>query len=123
MSSPLLDEELRQILVLRWQLCEADLPAGEDLPYSAAWTRAQLLYQVLTEFYTETEAGRVAGLQAPGEVAGIAAIRDAARALARSSCRCFSVPAPSSGGRCSSWRRAITAVGFAADVVPSALRK
>lgn len=80
MSSPLLDEELRQILVLRWQLCEADLPAGRDLPYSAAWTRAQLLYQVLTEFYTETEAGRVAGLQAPGEVAGIAALRDAARA-------------------------------------------
>ena len=29
---------------------------GEDLPYSAAWTRAQLLYQVLTEFHTETEA-------------------------------------------------------------------
>jgi len=79
-SSPLLDEDLREILVLRWQLCEADLPAGEDLPYSAAWTRAQLLYQVLTEFYTETEAGRVAGLQAPGEVAGIAALRDAARA-------------------------------------------
>lgn len=79
MSSPLLDEDLRQILVLRWQLCEADLPAG-DLPYSAAWTRAQLLYQVLTEFYTETEAGRIAGLQAPGEVAGIAALRDAARA-------------------------------------------
>ena len=50
MSSPLLDEDLREILVLRWQLCEADLPAGEDLPYSAAWTRAQLLYQVLTGF-------------------------------------------------------------------------
>ena len=80
MSSHLLDEDLRQILVLRWQLCEADLPAGEDLPYSAAWTRAQLLYQVLTEFYTETETGRIAGLQAPGEVAGIAALRDAARA-------------------------------------------
>ena len=81
MSSPLLDDDLRQILVLRWQLCEADTqPPGEDLPYSAAWTRAQLLYQVLTEFYTETEAGRVAGLQAPGEVAGIAALRDAARA-------------------------------------------
>lgn len=80
MTSPLLDDELRQILVLRWQLCEADLPTGEDLPYSAAWTRAQLLYQVLTEFYTQTEAGRVAGLQAPGEVAGIAALRDAARA-------------------------------------------
>lgn len=43
--------------MLRWQLCEADLPAGEDLPYSAAWTRAQLL-QVLTEFFAETEAGR-----------------------------------------------------------------
>ena len=80
MSSPLLDEDLRQILVLRWQLCEADLPAGEDLPYSGAWTRAQLLYQVLTEFYTETEAGRIAGLQAPGEVDGLAALRDAARA-------------------------------------------
>ena len=80
MSSPLLDEDLRQILVLRWQLCEAALPEGEDLTYSAAWTRAQLLYQVLTEFYTETEAGRIAGLQAPGEVAGIAALRDAARA-------------------------------------------
>ena len=48
-SSPLLDEELRQILVLRWQLCEADLPPGEDLPYSAAWTRAQLTSRVLTE--------------------------------------------------------------------------
>lgn len=80
MSSPLLDEELRQILVLRWQHCEADLPAGEGLPYSAAWNRAQLLHQVLTEFYTETEAGRVAGLQAPGELAGIAALRAAARA-------------------------------------------
>ena len=80
MSSPLLDDDLRQILVLRWQLCEADLSPGEDLPYSAAWTRAQLLYQVLTEFHTETEAGRVAGLQAPGEVAGIAALRAAARA-------------------------------------------
>ena len=34
---------------------------------------------MLTEFYTETEAGRVAGLQAPSEVAGIAALRDAAR--------------------------------------------
>ena len=79
-SSPLLDEDLRQMLVLRWQLCELDKPSGEELPYSAAWTRAQLLYQVLTEFYTETEAGRVAGLQAPGEVAGIAALRDAARA-------------------------------------------
>lgn len=79
-SSPLLDEDLRQILVLRWQMCEADLRAGEDLPYSAAWTRAQLLYQVLTEFYTETEAGRIAGLQAPGEVDGLAALRDAARA-------------------------------------------
>ena len=53
MSSPLLDEDLRQILVLRWQLCEAALPEGEDLPYSAAWTRAQLLYQVLTEFYRD----------------------------------------------------------------------
>ena len=80
MSSPLLDEELRQILVLRWQLCEADLPAGEDLPYSAAWTRAQLLYQVLTEFFTETEAGRVAGLQAPGEVEDRTALRCPARA-------------------------------------------
>ena len=79
MSSPLLDEDLRQILVLRWQLCEADLPAGGDLPYSAAWARAQLLYQVLTEFYTETEAGRIVGLQAPGEVAGLAARRAAAR--------------------------------------------
>ena len=80
MSSPLLDEELRQILVLRWQLCEADLPAGEDLPYSAAWTRAFFNDTATTEIYTETEAGRVAGLQAPGEVAGIAALRDAARA-------------------------------------------
>jgi hypothetical protein len=80
MSLPLLDDDLRQILVLRWQLCEADLPAGEDVPYSAAWTRAQQLHQVLTEFYTETEAGRIAGLQAPGEVTGIAALRDAARA-------------------------------------------
>ena len=78
-STPLLDDDLRQMIVLRWQLCEADLPAGEDLPYSAAWTRALLLYQVLTEFSTETEAGRVAGLQAPGEVVGIAALRDAAR--------------------------------------------
>ena len=80
MSSPLLDEDLRQMLVLRWQMCEQYAPPGEDLPYSAAWTRAQLLYQVLTEFYTETEAGRVAGLRAPGEVVGIAALRDAARA-------------------------------------------
>lgn len=79
-STPLLDDDLRQMIVLRWQLCEADLPAGEDMPYSAAWTRALLLYQVLTEFSTETEAGRVAGLQAPGEVVGIAALRDAARA-------------------------------------------
>ena len=79
-STPLLDDDLRQMIVLRWQLCEADLPAGEDLPYSAAWTRALLLYQVLTEFSTETETGRVAGLQAPGEVVGIAALRDAARA-------------------------------------------
>jgi hypothetical protein len=82
MSSPLLDEDLRQILVLRWQMCEHDAPAGEELPYSAAWTRAQLLHQVLTEFYTETEAGRIAGLQAPGEITGIAALRDAARAHA-----------------------------------------
>ncbi len=67
------------MLVLRWQLCESEAP-GEDLPYIAAWTRALLLYQVLTEFYTETEAGRVAGLQAPGEVVGISALRDAARA-------------------------------------------
>ena len=80
MSSPLLDEDLRQMLVLRWQMCEQYAPAGEDLPYSAAWTRAQLLHQVVTEFYNETEAGRVAGLRAPGEVAGIAALRDAARA-------------------------------------------
>ena len=80
MSTPLLDDDLRQMIVLRWQLCEADLPAGEDMPYSAAWTSALLLYQVLTEFSTETEAGRVAGLQAPGEVVGIAALRDAARA-------------------------------------------
>jgi hypothetical protein len=79
-SSPLLDEDLRQILVLRWQMCEHDAPAGQELPYSGAWTRAQLLHQVLTEFFTETEAGRIAGLQAPGEVAGIAALRDAARA-------------------------------------------
>ncbi len=80
MSSPLLDEDLRQILVLRWQMCEQDAPAGEELPFSAAWTRAQLLHQVVTEFYKETEAGRVAGLQGPGEVAGIAALRDATRA-------------------------------------------
>jgi len=80
MSSPLLDEDLRQILVLRWQMCEHDAPVGEELPYSGAWTRAQLLHQVLTEFFTETDAGRIAGLQAPGEVAGIAALRDAARA-------------------------------------------
>jgi len=79
MSSPLLDEELRQILVLRWQMCEHDAAPGEGLPYSAAWARAQLLYQVLTEFHTETESGRVAGLQAPGEVAGIADICAAAR--------------------------------------------
>ena len=80
MSSPLLDEDLRQMIVLRWQMCEANDPTAAALPYSAAWTRAQLLHQVLTEFFTETEAGRVAGLQAPGEVAGIAALRDAARA-------------------------------------------
>ena len=80
MSSPLLDEDLRQILVLRWQMCEHDAPAGEELPFSAAWTRAQLLHQVVTEFYNETVAGRVAGLQAPGEVAGMAELRDAARA-------------------------------------------
>ena len=79
-STPLLDDDPRQMIMRRWQLCEADLPAGEDLPYSAAWTRALLLYQVLTEFSTKTEAGRVAGLQAPGEVVGIAALRDAARA-------------------------------------------
>jgi len=80
MSSPLLDEDLRQMLVSRWQMYEQYAPAGEDLPYSAAWTRAQLLHQVVTEFYNETVAGRVAGLRAPGEVAGIAALRDAARA-------------------------------------------
>ena len=80
MSSPLLDEDLRQILVLRWQMCEHDAPAGEELPFSAAWTRAQLLHQVVTEFYNEPVAGRVAGLQAPGEVAGMAELRDAARA-------------------------------------------
>lgn len=68
------------MIALRWQLCEADDPTTAALPYSAAWTRAQLLHQVLTEFYTETQAGQVAGLQAPGEVAGIAALRDAARA-------------------------------------------
>jgi len=78
-STPLLDDDLRQMIVLRWQLCEADLPAGEDLPYSAAWTRALLLYQLLTEFSTETEAGRVAGLRAPGEVTGIATLCAAAR--------------------------------------------
>lgn len=72
MSSPLLDEDLRQMIGLRWQMCEAEDPASAALPYSAAWTRAQLLHQVLTEFFTETEAGRVAGLQAPGEVDGIA---------------------------------------------------
>lgn len=82
MNSPLLDEDLRQMIVLRWQLCEADDPTAAALPYSAAWTRAHLLHQVLTEFFTETEAGRVAGLQAPGEVDGIAALRDAARAHA-----------------------------------------
>ena len=81
MSSPLLDEDLRQILVLRWQMCEHDAPAGEALPFSAAWTRAQLLHQVVTEFYNETVAGRVSGLQAPGEVAGMAELRDAARAM------------------------------------------
>ena len=68
------------VFVLRWQRCEHDALAGEDLPYSAAWTRAQLLHQVVTEFHNETEAGRVAGLQAPREVAGIAALRDATRA-------------------------------------------
>lgn len=79
MSSPLLDEDLRQMIVLRWQMCEAE-DAASALPYSAAWTRAQLLHQVLTEFFTETEAGRVAGLQAPGEVAGIAQLLEHARA-------------------------------------------
>lgn len=59
-SSPLLDEELRQMIVLRWQLCEANLLAGEDLPYSAASTRAQLHYQVLAELHTVTEACRAA---------------------------------------------------------------
>lgn len=71
---------LAAVLVLRWQMCEHDALAGEDLPFSAAWTRAQLLHQVVTEFYNATEVGRVAGLQGPGEVAGIAALRDAARA-------------------------------------------
>lgn len=79
MSTPLLDDDPRQMIMRRWQLCEADLPAGEDLPYSAAWTRVLLPYQMLTEFSTETETGQVAGLQAPGEVVGIAALRDAAR--------------------------------------------
>jgi hypothetical protein len=76
----LLDEDLRQILVLRWQPCEADDQATAALPYSAAWARAQLLHQVLTEFFTETEAVGVAGPKAPGEGAGIAALRAAARA-------------------------------------------
>lgn len=80
MSSPLLDEDLRQMIVLRWQMCEADDPTAAALPYSAAWTRAQLLHQVLTEFFTETEAGRVAGLQAPGEVAGIGQLLEHTRA-------------------------------------------
>ena len=78
-SSPLLDDDLRPMIVLRWQLCEANLPAGEDLPYSAASTRAQLHYQVLTELHTVTEAGRVAGLRAPGEVTGIVTLCAAAR--------------------------------------------
>ena len=80
MTSALLDEDLRHMIVLRWQLCEAEDPAAAALPYSAAWTRAQLLHQILTEFLTETEAGRVAGLQATGEVAGIAQLLELARA-------------------------------------------
>lgn len=78
MSSPLLDDDLRQMLMLRWQLCEGDAGAAE-LPYNAAWTRALLLYEVLSGFHDETDAGDVAGLVAPGEVAGLAALRDAAR--------------------------------------------
>ena len=68
------------MIVLRWQMCEAEDPAATEAPYSAAWTRALLLHQVLTEFFTETEAGRVAGLQAPGEVAGIGQLLEQARA-------------------------------------------
>lgn len=70
------------MIVLRWQLCEAEDPAGAAIPYSAAWTRAALLYQLLTEFHTETEAGRVAGLQAPGEVDSLAQLLEHARAHA-----------------------------------------
>lgn len=79
---PLLDNDLRQMLVLRWQLCEPDDSAEAARPYNAAWTRAALLFQILTEFHDETAAGRVAGIATGAELAGLQQLLEVARAHA-----------------------------------------
>jgi len=80
--SALIDEDLRQMLVLRWNLCGPDDAAEEARPHSAAWTRAALVHQVLTEFHDEVKAGRVLGRVTTDEIAGLQLLLKAARAHA-----------------------------------------
>lgn len=77
-SSPFLDEDLAEILRLRWQLVDGDETGAAGMPYNAAWSRSQLVTEILDLFYDETKFGRVAGLVAPGEVEGLGALRVAA---------------------------------------------
>jgi hypothetical protein len=77
-ASPFLDDDLAAILRLRWQLVDGDETAAAAMPYNAAWSRAQLVSEILDVFYDEAKFGRVAGLVAPGELEGLGALRTAA---------------------------------------------
>ncbi|MEO5536039.1 MAG: hypothetical protein ABIR17_13020 [Pseudolysinimonas sp.] len=76
--STFLDDDLAAILRLRWQLVDGEETGAAALPYNAAWSRSQLVSEILDLFYDETKFGHVAGLVAPGELDGIGTLRTAA---------------------------------------------
>lgn len=76
--SAFLDNDLAAILRLRWQLVDGEETGAAALPFNAAWARSQLVVEILTEFYDETKAARVAGLAGPGELDGIGELLTAA---------------------------------------------
>lgn len=74
-----IDDELLQLIVARWRLCDGIDAATDPIHnYTAAKARSELLLELLQTFYDDVKFDRVADLAAYGELESLAEVLTAA---------------------------------------------